>query len=164
MTNPTTSPMPNDYKQLAEEGNFSGVIKDAKIIQHRFKPETGYEVKIEAVTEDMKIASVYLDMREDYVSAGAKKGQRSIDVSMETLDKIGLANHDLSKVKDLRGKPISLYAKRNDKGNLNVYISSHEETEVDPAKAAKELAALLGGGSSALASGGKSESNPFLQG
>jgi len=162
MTNPTTSPMPNDYKPITEEGNFSAVIKEAKIIQRRFKPETGYEVKIEAVTEDMKIASVYLDMREDYISSGAKKGQRSIDVSMETLDKIGLENRDLSRVKDLRGKPISLYAKRNDKGNLNVYISSYEETEVDPAKAAKELAALLGGGT-APASGGKPESNPFLQ-
>jgi hypothetical protein len=163
MTQTTTSPMPNDYKAITEEGSFSGVIKEAKIIEHRFKIGSGYEVKIEAVTSDMQTASMYFDMRDEYVSAGKRKGERQIDVSMDTLEKLGLENKDLSKVKELRGKPISFYSKRNDKNYLNFYISSHEETEVDPAKAAKELAALLGGGSFAPASGGKSESNPFLQ-
>ena len=160
MTQQTMEKVP--YKQIDTEGTFNGVIKDAKIIQHRFKPEAGYEVKLEVVTNDNGTASIYLDMREDYVSAGAMKGRKQVEASLVTLEKLGLLNNDLSKVKELRAKPIQIFGKKNDKGHLNFYISNFEEKEVDPAIAAKEIAMLIGGSTITAAAGGAPK-NPFLQ-
>lgn len=138
MTQATSHPV----EKITCEGNFTGTITNAQVIINRYHPEA-FEVKFTATTAENKYAEIYLDMSENYCRGGSFSGMKQVEVSMKTLEKLELPGGDISRIKELKGKPLSFFLKKNDKGYLNAYISNREEIEVNPAEAMAKIRGLF---------------------
>jgi hypothetical protein len=135
----------------AQEGTFSATITDAKLIQHRFQENHpgALEIRIDFIDDTEAPGKLYLDLSEDYVTKGIRKGQRQCDVTAETMRTLGvdIPAGRLADLKNIIGKAASVNGTRNAKGYLNFYLNnSPPEIAAKPDAAAAKLAALFGKG------------------
>lgn len=137
------APQPQGITECKREGTFSAGIKDIKMIQHRFD-ESEIECKIEFITQELEVGKIYLDFSQNYIQKGPDTGQRSCDVSVKTLEGLGVSKNEFANLRKLVGTNINVYGKLNDKGYLNYYISSYADVEIDANAAVAKLQALFG--------------------
>jgi len=119
-------------EKITQEGNYSTIIVDAKLIKHRFEPAAGYEVKLTGKTSDDKVCDVYLAITQKYIQNGNNSGKQEMALSMETLQFLGLPGNDLSQIKTLINRPMPVFAQTSKSGYLVFYVSKISEEEVDP--------------------------------
>lgn len=136
-----------DYCQ--KEGEFPAKIMDAKLIQHRFQQNHpgALEIRIDFADGEGAGGKLYLDLSDDYVTKGNRKGQRQCDVTAETMLVFGvdIPAGRLADLKNIIGKPASIYGKKNDKGYLNFYLNTNPPEEAVKVDAvAAKVAALFG--------------------
>ena len=124
------------------EGEFTGKVVKAEYVADRFK-EGDLDLKLSFIANDDQQGKTYLSLSTDYVQKGVNAGRREIDVTIETLAKLGI-NNDLSNIDTLINKDVALYGSTNAKGYYNVYLQSKTEKIVDKNIVSNRLAALLG--------------------
>lgn len=122
-------------EMIKGEGNFSGAIENAEIIENRFG-KGGYEVKLYVVTPDNKEAHLYLDLSQEYAK-GKNSHLMQYQLSFEALNKLGLPGQELAQIKVVVGKSVDFFGQTstsNGKEYTNYYISNRPpEKVVDPA-------------------------------
>jgi hypothetical protein len=132
-----------------KEGQFTANIMGVSLIEHRFNPEA-LEIRVDFEdANDGNTGRVYLDLSEDYATAGARKGERQCDIAADTLHHLGVdirGPQGLSGLNTLDGRKVSVTGKVNTKGYLNFYLNtSKPETAIDVKAAAARMKALFGG-------------------
>jgi len=123
------------------EDSFNATVQTAKWIQHRFD-EGQLEVKIEFLTANDEVGSVFLDFGDSFIQSGNNAGKRSCELSRETLAHIGI--QDIGNLSPLVGQVVGFYGKINSKGFINFFISKYSTTEVDQITVQNKLAMLFG--------------------
>ena len=111
-----------------KEGEFAATITAIDAIQSRFKPGQG-EIRIEFATGE-ETGKVYLSMGLDYIQAGNNQGRKEVEVTQEILQNFGATLMDITSIKKLVGKHVSIYGKRNAKGYVNFYLNTNKPEEV----------------------------------
>jgi len=127
------------------EGNFIAVVRSASFIEHRFD-QGEMEAAIEFVDEQENTGKIYFDFSNKIITGGNSAGRKQVEVSMETLGKIGVnLSQGAGAIKSLEGGNINVNGYRNDKGYLNFYVAtSKPETKIEEQAVNNKLQALFG--------------------
>jgi len=120
--------------KIEREGEFPAEVVGVDIIENRFHPGE-LEFRVVFLDADKGEGRLYLDMSEDYVTAGNRKGERQCDVTRDTLISamdIDPADPDsIARMDSAVGKKISVFGKKSDKGYYNFYLNTRKpETKV----------------------------------
>ncbi len=163
-----------EKKECKKTGNFLAKIAKVDWIDHRFRPEKGFELKVEFQTQDLFDGAAYLDFTADYAQGGTHKGERQCDISSETLTTLfGInVNDDPNSVDSMIGKTVSFNGvlKKKDEsdtvGRFTYYLSTFKpEVKVARSDVKNKLASVFKkqeAPAESMPAG--SFANPFLQG
>jgi hypothetical protein len=131
-------------------GNFNAVITSIDFIQNRFHKEgkeNEVDVKIgfKTIIDNIKQEGFsYLSLSGNTIQVGKYQGRTSKDVSLDTMQSIGLANKELGNIKTLVGKDVGVFGKvgGDQEQYLNFFINAPRipDTIIDPS----QINALLG--------------------
>ena len=129
-------------------GNFTAVVKNVELIEHRFQKDNPQqiEIRIEFECEDAK-GSCYKDLSVmKWIEKGPDAGKRACDATMDTMAKLGIdMRTNPYNVSKMIGNSYEFYGVESDKYGTNYYLSTLSDKKADESLVRKAFSEMLSG-------------------
>ena len=129
-------------------GNFTAVVKNVELIEHRFQKDNPQqiEIRIEFECEDAK-GSCYKDLSVmKWIEKGPDAGKRACDATMDTMAKLGIdMRSNPYNVSKMIGNSYEFYGVESDKYGTNYYLSTLSDKKADESLVRKAFSEMLSG-------------------
>jgi len=129
-------------------GNFTAVVKNVELIEHRFQKDNPQqiEIRIEFECEDAK-GSCYKDLSVmKWIEKGPDAGKRACDATMDTMAKLGIdMRTNPYNVSKMIGNSYEFYGVESDKYGTTYYLSTLSDKKADESLVRKAFSEMLSG-------------------
>ena len=129
-------------------GNFTAVVKNVELIEHRFQKDNPQqiEIRIEFECEDAK-GSCYKDLSVmKWIEKGPDAGKRACDATMDTMAKLGIdMRSNPYNVSKMIGNSYEFYGVESDKYGTTYYLSTLSDKKADESLVRKAFSEMLSG-------------------